>query len=136
MDRQARRLHPIQLETGRGGLRHVFVRDLELVARIGAYDHEKHAGQRIRINLDIEVVDDRDHGDQLTNVVCYQRIVDGIKAVVEAGHINLVETLAERIAAVPLADHRVEAVRVRVEKLEAIREAASVGVEITRRKHG
>ncbi len=136
MDRQARRLHPIQLETGRSGLRHVFVRDLELVARIGAYDHEKHAGQRIRINLDIEVLDDRDHGDQLTNVVCYQRIVDGIKAVVEAGHVNLVETLAERIAAIPLADHRVEAVRVRVEKLEAVPEAASVGVEITRRKHG
>ncbi len=136
MDRQARRLHPIQLETGRTGLRHVFVRDLELTARIGAYDHEKHAGQRIRINLDIEVLDDRDHGDQLANVVCYQRIVDGIKAVVEAGHVNLVETLAERIAAIPLADHRVEAVRVRVEKLEAVPEAASVGVEITRRKHG
>ena len=136
MDREARRLHPIRLEAGRRGLRQVFVRDLELVARIGAHDHEKHAGQRIRINLDIEVVDDRDHGDRLENVVCYERIFDGIKAVVAAGHVNLVETLAERIAAVALADHRVEGVHVRVEKLEAIPEAASVGVEITRRKHG
>ena len=121
MDREARRLHPIRLEVGRRGLRQV---------------HEKHAGQRIRINLDIEVVDDRDHGDRLENVVCYERIIDGIKAVVAAGHVNLVETLAERIAAVALADHRVEGVHVRVEKLEAIPEAASVGVEITRRKHG
>ena len=56
----------------------------------------------------------------------------GIKAIVAAGHINLVETLAERIAALGLADHRVEAARVRVEKLHVVAEAESVGVEIER----
>ena len=48
------------------------------------------------------------------------------------GHVNLVETLAERIAEACLADLRVDAARGRVEKLAAIPEAASVGIEIER----
>jgi len=43
-----------------------------------------------------------------------------------------VETLAERIAAFALEDARVRAVRVRIEKLKIIPDAASVGVEIER----
>ncbi len=135
MDRNASRLHPMMLADAGRQVRHVFVRDLVRHACIGAFDHERGRGQPVRINVDMEVVDDRDHGDRLDNVVCYKRIVEGIEAVLNAGHINLVETLAERIAAIPLADHRVRAVRVRVEKLSAIEDAASVGVEIERRRH-
>ena len=56
----------------------------------------------------------------------------GIKAIIDAGHINLVETLAERIGDFCVADPRVLSARVRVEKLEAVAEAASAGVEIER----
>jgi len=65
-------------------------------------------------------------------VVCYAEIVAGVREIVAAGHINLVETLAERIAARCLSDGRVRSARVRIEKLDVFADAASVGVEIER----
>ena len=55
-----------------------------------------------------------------------------IRHAVGAGHVNLVETLAERIAAMCLEDRRVLSARVRIEKLDVFAEAESVGVEIER----
>jgi dihydroneopterin aldolase len=60
----------------------------------------------------------------------------GIKAVVADGHINLVETLADRIAGVCLSDHRVLSAKVRIDKLDVFKEAFSVGVEIERQRAG
>jgi dihydroneopterin aldolase len=55
------------------------------------------------------------------------------RALVAGGHMQLVETLAERIAETILIDHRIRSVRVRVEKLDVFADAGSVGVEIERR---
>jgi 7,8-dihydroneopterin aldolase/epimerase/oxygenase len=115
------------------GLRHVFVRDLELDAAIGVWRHEHGRRQPIRINLDLGVVQDATAPeDALDAVVDYQRLVDQVKAIVEREHLKLVETLAERIAAACFEDPRVVSARIRVEKLTAIPEAVSVGVEIER----
>ncbi|CAM9712347.1 unnamed protein product [Phaeothamnion confervicola] len=117
--------------------RHVFIRDLLLDAHIGVHRHEKGRRQRVRINIDLTAQENGpDSGDDLANVVCYEDIVGKIKALVEEGHINLAETMAERIAARCLEDPRVVVARIRVEKLTVIAEAASVGVEIERRRTG
>ncbi len=114
-------------------LRHVFVRDLRLDARIGIYAREKQGEQPIRVNIDLTVLEAvADIDDQISNVVCYEEVVKQVEAIVNDGHINLVETLAERIAATCLEDKRVKVARVRVEKLNAIENAESVGVEIER----
>ncbi len=115
----------------RSRLRRVFVHDLVLGARIGVYKHEKRAAQPVRISVDL-AVDEGPVDDDVANVVDYQKVIDGIGAIVDAGHINLVETLAERIAEMCLADRRVASTRVRVEKLNAAPEGATVGVEIER----
>jgi dihydroneopterin aldolase len=60
--------------------------------------------------------------------------VDDIKRLIRQGHINLVETLAERIAAQCLEDHRILSAKVRVEKLDIMPEASAVGVEIERHR--
>jgi len=72
-------------------------------------------------------------GDDIAGVVSYEDIVFGIKRIIGAGHINLVETLAEQVAKLCLSDSRVSAARIRIEKLDVFREAGSVGVEIERR---
>jgi dihydroneopterin aldolase len=121
-------------------LRHVFVRDLVLQASIGAYAHEQAAPQPVRINIELGVEDDGAlpmsrapvGKDELSRVVDYGRIAASVRAIVGAGHVRLVETLAERIAEAAFADARVRQVRVRVEKLAALADAASVGVEIER----
>jgi dihydroneopterin aldolase len=117
-------------------VRHVFVRDYETVARIGVWEHEKDTRQRIRLSVDLSVLEGGDHhDDQLAKVVCYNEIVVGIQKILAEGHINLVETLAERIAQMALEDPRVITTRVKVEKLEAVEGAQSVGVEIERHRH-
>ena len=119
--------------TGTVPLRRVFVRDLMATTRIGDHRHEKKAPQRVRINIELLVPEDgRPLNDRLANVVDYEAIVVGVRALTSEGHVNLVETLAERIAVLCLRDRRVHSARVRVEKLEVFADAASVGIEIER----
>ena len=115
-------------------LYHILVRDLLLKCSIGIHQHERLAPQRVRINVDMTVDEcDGDPGDDIAQVVSYEDVITGVKRLLAAGHINLVETLAENIAQLCLADRRVDTVRIRVEKLDVYAEAASVGVEIERR---
>ena len=109
------------------------MRDLELSCLIGVHSHERLRRQRVRINLDLAVEEGPEPvGDELANVVSYEDILDRVRAIAGAGHINLVETLAERIAETCLEDARVRIARIRVEKLDVFGDAASVGVEIER----
>ena len=123
-------------------LRHVFLRDLVLSASIGIYPHEHAARQRVRINVDLGVEDDgaralsraRVGRDELSRVVDYEKVAAAVRGIVAAGHVRLVETLAERIAEACLADPRVHLARIRVEKLDIFADAMSAGVEIERRQ--
>ncbi|MBV9570342.1 MAG: dihydroneopterin aldolase [Alphaproteobacteria bacterium] len=122
-----------QSPTGTRTLRRILIRDLELSVQIGIHGHEHGRAQPVRINLDL-AVDDSPVDDRLEAVVDYEAIVGNVRAITEQGHINLAETLAERIAQVCLDDPRVKIARVRVEKLHAVPGAESAGVEIERRR--
>ena len=115
------------------GVRHVFVRDLSIMAVLGIHEHEKLVAQRVIINIDLTV---KERGgpldDNIANVVSYEKVVDHIKDIVARGHVNLVETLAELIAGRCLENSWVLGARVRIEKPDIIAEAASVGIEIER----
>ncbi|MBN8889799.1 MAG: diguanylate cyclase [Rhodospirillales bacterium 70-18] len=124
------------------GLRHVFVRDMVLPASIGVYPQEHDTPQRIRVNVDLAVADDGALAlsrapvgrDELSRVVDYGAVADAVRRIVAAGHVRLVETLAERIAESCLTDERVVSARIRVEKLDIFADATSAGVEIERRR--
>ena len=114
-------------------LRHVFIRDLVLAGSIGVHRHEKESLQRVRINLDLAVDESgQSIDDDINNVICYEQLAESVGDIVGRGHVNLVETLAENIAAMCLEDLRVRSARVRVEKLDVLEGAESVGVEIER----
>ncbi len=126
-------IKPLPQRQTAAGIRRVFIRDLVLHALIGVHRHEKDGRQRVRVNVDMEVLEpDEPIQDRLSDVLCYEEVVSAIRSIVATGHINLVETLAEDIAAYCLGDDRVRTVRVRVEKLDVFADAASVGVEIER----
>lgn len=112
----------------------IFISNLKLKGLIGIYPAEKIEPQTILINVSATyraaVPQDDAAAEQ---VVCYQNIVNGIEQLVLNRHIMFVENLAEEIAELCLVDGRVLEVIVRVEKPDAIKEAASVGVEITRK---
>jgi 7,8-dihydroneopterin aldolase/epimerase/oxygenase len=114
-------------------VRHVFVRDLEIKTEIGIHPSEQFVAQRIIINVDLAVRDiPVEFSDRYSDVVCYENVVVGIRALAKEGHVNLVETLAERIASKCLEDPRVISARVRIEKPDVFAECASVGTEIER----
>ena len=116
----------------RKGLSHLFVHDLVLAARIGVHPHEQQTAQRVRLNLDLGVVDGGRMPDGLAAVVDYEALTERVRRLVQGAHVALVEQLAERLARLCLEDPRVRRARVRVEKLEAIADCAAVGVEIER----
>lgn len=114
-------------------IRHVFVRDLVVPASVGVWPHEKGRPQRVRINVDLGIAEpEAPPPDRLDAVVCYDRLTRAVRALVAGEHVHLLETLAERIAELALEDPRVQAARVRVEKLDVYPDAASVGIEIER----
>ena len=114
-------------------MRKVHISDLVLDCLIGVHRHEQDGTQRIRINLELQVPEPgQPLDDRLANVLCYEEVISRLRRLVAEGHVNLVETLAERIAALCLEDELVAAVRVRVDKLDVFSDAASVGVEIQR----
>ena len=109
----------------------VFIHDLEVLARIGVHGHEHGKPQPVRINVWLTCKTSAE-GDKLDSVVDYEEVAHNIRAIVSAGHINLAESLAERIANSCLEDKRVEKARIRVEKLHALAGTESAGVEIER----
>ncbi len=111
---------------------HVFIRNLEILADIGVHGHEQSTPQPVRINVDLGVGEGGDPEDRLDRVVDYEALTKKIQAFLERGHINLAETLAERIAEIAFEDRRVVSARVRVEKRHALAGAESAGVEIER----
>jgi len=116
-------------------IRHVFVRDLTMLALIGIHDAEKIKPQRIVVNIDLSVQEsETPMPDDISHVVSYEIVVKKCEAIVAEGHVNLVETLAEKFAEACLKDKRVVAARVRIEKPDIIPNAKSVGVEIERQR--
>lgn len=112
----------------------IFICNLELLARIGIHGHEQGTPQPIRINVELETDVNIDN-DRLDSVVDYEAVANKIRAIVAAGHVNLAETLAQRIATACLEDKRVLSARVRVDKLQALAGANSAGVEIEHKRN-
>jgi len=124
----------INASAGRA-LDRVFMHDLVLDVEIGVYTHEKGVTQRVRFSVDVDVLPATDAlDDNIARAFDYDTIIKGIKDIIAEGHINLVETLAERIAEHCLRHPRASSVLVRIEKLD--KEPGAVGVEIVRAKEG
>ena len=74
----------------------VFVRGLKVEAWIGVYDHEHGRQQPLVIDVELDVA--ASHCEQLGDTVNYETILQAAQAIAAEGHIDLVETFAERLA--------------------------------------
>lgn len=116
--------------------RHVFINDLVLDCLIGVHRHERDGSQRIRINLELTVVESTTPiDDKLSNVLCYEDLIKKVRKLVASGHVNLVETLAQRLADLCLSEAQVNSAKIRIEKLDVFSDAGSVGIEIVRNRN-
>jgi dihydroneopterin aldolase len=111
----------------------IFVNDLMLNAELGVYAHEKNIQQPLRVNVIAKIKDIPDtSNEKIDNVVCYNQISLIIKEIVNSGHTILLETLAEKILQECFKNNRIETIKIRLEKLDAIDDAESAGIEIER----
>jgi len=111
----------------------IYIQDLALRCIIGVFPEERRDKQDVIVNVALEA-DLRAAGlsDDLEDSVDYKSVKKRIIEIVEGSDFNLVETLAERIAAACLEDPRVDRAVVRVDKPGALRFARSVAVEVDR----
>jgi dihydroneopterin aldolase len=112
---------------------------IECFAHHGVFDFEKREGQTFVIDLVLGVhTAPAAASDDLQDTVDYGSLVASVKAAVEKDPVDLIETLAQRIAGVCLLDDRVEWVRVTVHKPDAPIDATfqDVALTITRKREG
>ena len=130
---QMQNVTPLRSDDPQNKVRHVFIRNYITKCLIGIYKHEKERKQRIRVNLGLVVSESEARiNDEIKNVFCYEKLINGINEIISLGHINLVETLAEKVVSMCFKQKDVLSVRVKIEKLDVLEGAESVGIEIER----
>ena len=113
----------------------IFLREIRLDARIGIYKREKTITQTVEIDLDIALPDERVFkSGKVADTIDYAVVIERIRAVLVEQHYGLVESLAEHIAQILLAEFHSPWVRVSIAKIGAQRSAHRVGVVIERGK--
>jgi len=114
----------------------ILINDLTVDTFIGIHDFEKKKKQKIAISLSLDVNDNIsviEH--KIENFVSYEHIVADIKSILKMGHIDLLETLGEKIVDLCFKDERVMTIKLKLEKLDVFKETRSVGIEIFRKKN-
>ncbi len=116
---------------GPDALDRISVRDYLREVEIGAFQAERGVTQRIRFNVVLEVSRHAAaQSDDVDQVLSYDTIIEAIDAQLQTERINLLETLAERIAERVLENPKSVRAFVRIEKLDRI--PGTLGVEIAR----
>ena len=111
----------------------IFLNDFLVQANIGVYKYEKNITQPLRINIVAKVRNPKKiNDDNLQSVVCYNQISRKIKKIIKSGHTVLLEKLAEKIFEECFKNKRIETMKIRLEKLDAIQDAESAGIEVER----
>jgi dihydroneopterin aldolase len=115
----------------------IVIRDLRIEARIGIHRREKHVLQTVSVDLEIGVPGSAVFkSDKVADTIDYEQVALGIQALAASGHFRLVETFADRIAALVLNDFGAPWVKVSAAKLGILANAKFVGVTIERRRPG
>lgn len=116
----------------------IIIKDLLLNIIIGYYSVEKVKKQNIKFNIELNYTDQKTLNDKnIKSIVDYGRIIKIIKNLTKNKHYNFLESLAEDVFDELFKDKRIDKIRLKIEKLDAIKETDSVGIEITKKRiHG
>lgn len=128
--------HPLARAEATSGPRdRISLRDYIAEAEIGAFQQERGVTQRVQFNIVVEVTTTgADAADDVDKILSYDRLTEAIQAELHAERLNLLETLAERVADRILTEPQAMRVFVRIEKLD--RGPGALGVEIVRARDG
>jgi dihydroneopterin aldolase len=111
--------------------RTVFIKDFIVQEIIGIHEHEKTEKQKIKFNIVVNVnqntvPDEKD----IKSIVDYEKITNKLENLVKNKKYNFLESLAEDSFKEIFEDKRINSVKIKIEKPDAIKNADSVGVEV------
>ena len=111
----------------------VFIKQLQVDTVIGVYDWEKSIQQRLLLDLTL-TADQRTAAatDDISLTLDYAVIAEKVTTLITAQPIELIETVAERVASMLLTEFATSKVEVTVSKPGAVSQAQTVGVHIVR----
>ena len=113
----------------------ILIKELTLDLKLGYYDFEKEKTQKVKFSLEIDYEDRKPTNDKdIKSIVNYGQVVKLITKLAKNKHYNFLETLAEDVFDVLLKDKRIGKIMLQIEKLEIIKECASVGIQITKKR--
>jgi len=113
-------------------LDHIELTGLRCFGRHGVFDFERENGQEFVVDLRLSVQTARAaETDDIADTVHYGELAEKVVAIVEGEPVNLIETLAHRIATAVLEDERVIFVAVTVHKPQAPIPAQFADVSVT-----
>ena len=115
--------------------RSVFIKDFTIQETIGIHEHEKIKKQKIKFNIVIDVnqntlPDEKD----IKSIVDYEEITNKLKNLAKNKKYNFLESLAEDSFKEIFEDKRINSVKIKIEKPDAIKNADSVGVEVLKNR--
>ena len=113
--------------------RRVLIKNLELNIFIGIHNYEKKKKQKVRFNIEI-ITDPNINPSKkdMTTILNYETIVNKINFLVKKKHHDLLEELTENIFDVIFKFRLVKKVKIKIEKLEIIKETESVGINVSK----
>jgi dihydroneopterin aldolase len=113
----------------------VVIEDLRIDTIIGVNEWERSVKQTLLVTLDLGCdVKTAAANDQLSDTIDYTGIANRVIDFTSTHHFQLIETLAERLAQLLLAEYPVQSVKIYLRKPAAIAQAKSAGIQIERHR--
>ena len=113
----------------------ILIKELILDLKLGYYDFEKEKSQKVKFNLEVDYEDKKPTSDDdIKSIVNYGKLVKLIKKLTKNKHYNFLETLAEDVFDVLFKDKRIGKIMLQIEKLEILKNCASVGIQVTKKR--
>lgn len=113
----------------------IFIKNLEVYGILGIHPHEQRTPQVIRVSVNAKIdIGFAAQDDNIEKTVNYSTMAQNIIRFIEGSSFLTIEALIDALAVEILSDKRIQEVWLRIEKPNAVPQAESVGVEITRRQ--
>ncbi len=106
----------------------IIIKDLILSLSVGIHKFEKLKKQNVKFN--IEITTDPNLKPDVKTIVNYEDIINNIKKLTEKKHFELLESLSESIFDEIFKNKKIKKIKLKIEKLDIIKETSSVGIEV------
>jgi dihydroneopterin aldolase len=115
--------------------RKVIIKNLILNIFIGIHNFEKKKKQRVRFNIEVITNPNiKPSNKDLSTILNYENLVNKIKLLVKKKHHELIEDLAENIFEIIFQNRLVKKTKIKIEKLDIIKNSESVGIKFSKSK--